>query len=44
MEVRDSGMKRMLRLRDGDFRAGLWHAREDKNWIGRGTNEKGNRA
>ena len=23
------------------LRAGLWHAREDKDWIGRGTIEKG---
>ena len=44
MEVRDSGMKRVLHLRDGDSERGSGIQRGNKDWIGRGTNEKGNRA
>ena len=44
MEVRDSGMKRVLRLRDGDSERGSGMQEETRTWIGRGTNEEGNRA
>ena len=44
MEVRVSGMKRVLTLRDGDSERGSGIQEGGKDWIGRGTNEKGNRA
>ena len=36
MKVRDSGMRRVLHLRDGDSERGSG-IQGDKDWIGRGT-------
>ena len=44
MEVRESGMGTALRLRDGDSERGSGIQEGSKDWIGRGTNEKGNQA
>ena len=41
MEVQDSGMKRVLCLKDGDSERGSGIQRRDKDWIGRGTSEEG---
>ena len=42
--MRETEMKRVLCLRDGDSERGSGIQEGGKDWIGRGTNEKGNRA
>ena len=44
MGVQDSGMRRVLRLKDEDSERGSGMQEGTRDWIGRGTNEKGNRA
>ena len=44
MEVRDLGIERVLRLRDGDSEQGSGIQRGNRDLIGRGTSEEGNRA
>ena len=39
--MRESGMKRVLRLRDGDSERGSVMQEGTRDWIGRDTNEKG---